>query len=100
MKEKYEDLFAEEASLCLPIEYKHLQKLFEYLDNNLNFVKSRKIVPTFSLMKEAIEKSLGKQFTLDHIKQIMHVAPTFYNVKWELKENVSELVIEVPQNIK
>lgn len=75
MKEKYEDLCSDEAKLSLPVEYKHLHKLFEYLDNNLNFLRSRKHVPTYSLMKEAIEKSLGRQFSLDHIRQIMHVAP-------------------------
>ena len=42
MKEKYEDLCRDEAILSLPSDYKHLHRLFEYLDNNLNFLKARK----------------------------------------------------------
>jgi hypothetical protein len=60
MKDKYEDLCREEAILSLPSDYKHLHRLFEYLDTNLNFLKTRKYTPTFSLMKDTIEKSLGR----------------------------------------
>jgi hypothetical protein len=64
-------------------------------------------MPTFTIIKESIEKSMGKRLTIDHIKQMLYLVPNFYNHRWETKSasalnkaSMCELVLEVPQNIK
>jgi hypothetical protein len=51
-------------------------------------------------LKHTYEGSTKKDFRLDYIKQILSVAPNFFNHKWEQKESGMELVFSIPQNIK
>jgi DNA replication factor CDT1 like len=59
-------------------------------------------LPLFSNIKEGIQKSVGRDFTLEHFQQIIYLVPKFYIHRWEYRtaSKKYELVIEIPSNAK
>lgn len=100
MREKYEDILKGNEELPLPIHYKHLLALFSNLDTNINLLKHRKQMPTFTVLKSAIESSLHRAFTVEHFQQILFVAPKLFVHRWEYRNKNYDLVIDIPKNLK
>jgi hypothetical protein len=68
MSEKFADLLKGSQELTLPVHYKHLLNLFTNLDININLLKHRKQMPTFTSLKSTIEATLHRQITIEHIQ--------------------------------
>ena len=90
-------------NLTIPRNYQRLLTLFGYLDFQLSFLKSQnRGVATYTVIKEAIEKSTARQFTMESFQQIIYLVPKYYIYRWEYRAQTKkcELIIEIPMNAK
>jgi hypothetical protein len=90
-------------NLPIPRHYQRLSTLFGYLDFQLSFLKSQnRGVATYSLIRDAIEKSTGRQFKMESFQQIIYLVPKYYIYRWEYRSQTKkcELIIEIPMNAK
>ena len=90
-------------NLPIPRHYQRLMTLFGYLDFQLSFLKSQnRGVATYTVIREAIEKSTGKQFKMESFQQIIYLVPKYYIHRWEYRSQTKkcELIIEIPMNAK
>lgn len=47
-----------------------------------------------------VEDQSKREFTIDHIRQILHIEPDLYHHKWERKFGKMELVLSIPHNME
>jgi hypothetical protein len=90
-------------NLTIPRHYQRLLTLFGYLDFQLSFLKSQnRGVATYTVIREAIEKSTAKQFKMESFQQIIYLVPKYYIYRWEYRAQTKkcELIIEIPMNAK
>jgi hypothetical protein len=89
-------------ALPLPEHYKLLNKLFIAFDNQLNYLKARRHITSFNVIKSGIEQSLGRQVTQELFEQFLFLEPEFFIYRWEARQGgkFHDLIIEVPRNIK
>jgi len=90
-------------SLPIPRHYDRLMTLFGYLDFQLSFLKSQnRGVATYTVIREAIEKSTARQFNMENFQQIIYLVPKYYIYRWEYRSQTKkcELIIEIPMNAK
>ena len=84
--------------LRLPRHMELLLKFQQSLDSCINLlISTRQTVPTFTSIKGLVESQIGRTFSMTHFQQILKVAPTFYNHKWEMKMKM-ELIVTCPRN--
>jgi len=74
-KEKFESLLAPQDQLDLPLPY-HFKRLLDrasQMDVCLVYFKRQSITPRFPVLKESMERTTKKRFTIDEVKKICRV---------------------------
>ncbi|UXI21592.1 betaGal beta-1 3-N-acetylglucosaminyltransferase-like protein 1 [Sarcoptes scabiei] len=77
---------ANETEMPLSIRFKHLLRLFKLIDYNCYRMFNRKEVCTFDKLKQIVENSTRKSFTLDELLKVLTVdrdQPKF-RLSWEV----------------
>ena len=87
-------------NLAITAKMEVLVKFQQNIDSVMNMLLLRQHTPTFRGVKNMVEKQVHKEFTKEHLQQILHVAPFFYNHKWESKFGTMDLILSVPKNIE
>ena len=113
---KYEELISTPRKLPIPMKYKQLYNIFISLDNFISLVKlnQENYKNTFINFHIYMEKTQFLNITLNHLKQILFVAPYFFVIKFikisNKRENIStieekifqnyDLLIDIPKHYK
>ena len=85
--------------LPLPESLKTLHTFQGAIDHTMNMLMVRQQSLTFTSIKEMVERSTMRTFTLDSFRKVLAIAPFFYNHDWELKLGKMELMVSLPSNI-
>ncbi|XP_014472034.1 PREDICTED: DNA replication factor Cdt1 [Dinoponera quadriceps] len=78
---------SEKSSLELPGNYKLLAEVFRCVETVSAMQFNRKELITFNKLKPAVQKLLGRNFTLDHLAQIKTIYPDAYIYQQEKHRN-------------
>ena len=92
---KYEELVKKPRELPLPTKYKKIYELYCSLENfiSLSKLQSKNNTNTFTNFKKYMKIIVKTNFTLNHLKQILFIAPHFFIIKYII-------LIDIPYNYK
>lgn len=71
--------------LPLPDNYELLITFVSAIDQGINMLQSRQMKTNFTNLRKIIANQTKRNFTIDYLKQIFYIQPTFYLHNWEFK---------------
>mmetsp|Transcript_13978 Transcript_13978/g.18961 ORF Transcript_13978/g.18961 Transcript_13978/m.18961 type:complete len:84 (+) Transcript_13978:1092-1343(+) len=79
----------------MPAHFKVLVDVCSFIDNQLDFMMQarKKTSGLFNDMVKQIERTHGRSVTLEQFKQLLSVAPEFYEHSWEGKGREWNLLV-------
>ena len=72
-----------EKDLNLPDRYLELAKVFNHLDRVVTIMFNRQEACTFKKVKQAIQRTTKREFTLSHLAQMLTIYPNAYKLNYD-----------------